>query len=155
MISTTSTTHAPTPQPWNVDLRKRVLRSRADTLVERAALLSKEERLLVEGVFRDGRTVTQLARVWRRPEGPRIEAKSLQRRLRRILRRMHTPEFAFVAKHRGAWPPPMDRVATACILHGLTLREASLELGLSVHTVRRNFHAVLALCAAHVPGDSR
>lgn len=146
---------APTPEPWAVDLRKRVDRRQAETLVERAALLPGEDRLLVEGVFRDGRSVTQLAQVWRRGDAATIDVRTLRRRLQRVLRRMHTPEFRHVAAHHEAWPAPMSRVATACILHGLTLRQAAEHLGLSVHTVRRNFDAVLALCGERAGGASR
>lgn len=72
--------------------------------------------------------------------------RSLRRRLRRLVSRVTSRRFVGVMRQRDGWSPTRRRVATACVLEGLTMREASARLGVSYHVVRRHMDAVAALC---------
>lgn len=124
------------------DLRRRKRREQVERLLERAAWLPAGERELVETVYRDGRSVAELARA------AGTDPRRLSRRLRQAVRRMLSDEFAYVARHRERWPASRRRVATATCLHGLSMREASETLGMSLHTVRRHHQAVRTLVEA-------
>lgn len=138
-------TAAPAP---DLDLRRGFHRDLAQALVERAAHLPEPDRYLVEGVFRDGRSIAHLSAMWApRPE-PGRNPQSLRRRLHRLIARLSSHRFLVVAEHSDRWTPTRRRVATACVLHGMSLREASEALGVSLHTVRRHFEAVAAVADA-------
>jgi hypothetical protein len=129
-----------------LDLRRGVRREEAEVLVRRAAALPEPDRRLVEAVFRDQLTVSQLASIWRERKGRQADARFLRRRLRRLVERMRSSDFETVLACRARWSPTRRRVATACVLHGLSIRQAAEELGLSLHAVRRHLHAVTAVC---------
>jgi DNA-directed RNA polymerase specialized sigma24 family protein len=131
------------------DLRRRVARDQRDRLVELAAGLPEPDRVLVELVIREGRPISQIARL----QG--VEPLRLRRRLKRLLRRLASDEYLFVSRHvlvtalRGEpvshWPATRRRVAQACFMHGLSLRQAATALHLSLHAVRGHRDAVRAL----------
>jgi len=126
----------------SLDLRRGVRRDFAERLVERAKHLAEPDRYLIEGVFRDGRSIAELSAMWgEHPERGR-SPKALRRRLHRLVERLNSPRYLFVAEYRDRWAPTRRRVATACVLHGMSLREAAEALGTSLHTVRRHFDAV-------------
>jgi hypothetical protein len=72
-------------------------------------------------------------------------ARSMRARIRRLVRRMLRPEFGYVAHQIHTWTPTRQRVARACILHGMPIRAASITLNLSLHTIRRHLDAVQAM----------
>lgn len=121
------------------DLRRRRRRDLVERLVDRAQWLPAEDRTLVESVYQDGRTVSDLASLLG------ANPRTLRRRLRRLTRRLLSPQFVFVVAHRDRWPSTRRRVAEACVLHGRSLRETARELRLSLHCVRRHHDAVTAL----------
>lgn len=138
----------------SLDLRRGIRRDVARTLVERAALLPEPDRYLVEGVFRDGRPISDLAAMWREIPGHERVPRSLRRRLHRLVERLLSPRFEVVARIHHTWTPTRKRIATACVLHGLSTRQAAERLGVSLHTVRRQLDAVHAICDA-VSGSAR
>lgn len=110
-----------------------------EQLVERAVHLPPDDRALIQAVYGDGKNVAEIARLAR--EDPR----SLRRRVRRIVKRLAAPEYAFVVLQASRWSRTRRRVAEVCILHGRSMRTAATELNLSLHTVRRHHDAVRAL----------
>lgn len=125
--------------PAKIDLRHRAFRERAEDQVALAEWLHPTERALIESVFDRGMTVSQLALM--SGDDPRL----LQRRLRRLLRRMNSREFREVIRRADTWPVTRRRVAQACILQGLTLRGAAEQLRLSIHTVREQLAIIRAV----------
>mgnify|MGYP003869508055 CR=1 FL=1 len=122
----------------HADLRRRRRRDHADQLVQRAAWLAPKDRALVEAVFRDGKTATDLARLT--GESPR----ALRRRVRALAARLASPRYLFVVHHRDLWTTGRRRVGTACFIEGRSLRAAARDLGMSLHTVRRHTAAIEA-----------
>lgn len=138
------------------DLRRRSRRAYAETLVQRAAWLPATDRELVEAVFDEGLSVAAYVRRMRErgadihPGRSALTARAARRRLRGLIARVLSPRFVFVVERRTAWAASRRRVAMACVVRGLSLREAAAALGMSLHAVRRHMDAVDALCLAHL-----
>ena len=124
------------------DLRRKRRRELVERLVERAELVGPPDRALVLAYYRDGQSAADIARLAGEP------VRSLRRRLRRVVQRMLSPRFEFVAAHRHTWTPTRRRVAGACVLEGRTLRDTAERLGLSLHCVRRHHDAIQAMFEA-------
>lgn len=118
--------------PRVTDLRRRDARLHAEQIAGRARFLPRAERALILAVYEQGRTISDLAALCGR------SPRSLRRELRRILRRITSPEYAFVVVHRDNWSATMRRVAQSCIIDGVPVRRASQSLSLSLHTVRKH-----------------
>lgn len=137
------------------DLRRRVRREAVETILHRAVWIDPSDRVLVEAVYRDHRTVADLARLLG------TDDRSLRRRVRRIVQRLLSPQFVFVASSMarsatsrrpsspaspppGPWSDTRRRVAEHCVLNGRSLRDAARALNLSLHVVRRHRDALHA-----------
>lgn len=126
---------------------------------ELAQHLPPSERELVYSVFQHGRPLRELAKLLR------LSDESLRRRLRRLIARISTPEFAFVALRRGEWPASLRDVATAIVIEGKSLRATQRDLRISMHAVRtlrqralamaRGAQETTALLAREAPGVDR
>lgn len=129
------------------DLRRRRRGEWVDRLLDRAGWLPTRERVLVEAVFRDGRSATEVARL----SGD--EPRTVRRRVKRAVERAMSDRLAFVVAHRASWSPMRRRVADALVVEGRSMRDASRQLGLSYHTVRRHADAIEALFLARPKRD--
>ncbi|MBL8747310.1 MAG: hypothetical protein JNK58_13270 [Phycisphaerae bacterium] len=160
-----SSRRRPSGRPDPSDLRRRSTSGReaAQRCVELARHLRPHERATVLAVYRDGMTVKELAALQSIDGDPR----SLRRSLRRMSARVLTPKFAFVAsflepgdqaerRRLGlpCWPPRRRAVAEQCVVHGLSMREASAALGLSLHAVRHEMGTINAIFEARSAGGS-
>lgn len=114
------------------DLRRRDARIHIEQIIGRAAYLPREERALIMAVYQQGQSYAQLADLCGQ------SARCLRREVKRILQRMASREFAFVAVNMDSWPSTMRRVAQTCVLEGAPVRSASASLQLSLHTVRKH-----------------
>lgn len=124
------------------DLRRRRRAADAEWLVSRAQWLAEADRALVEAVYRDGKTTVELARLLE------TDACTVRRRMKKLVRRLASSKAVWVARHMERWSPMRRRVATACVLHGLSLRESASEVGQSLYAVRQHMHAIDALYEA-------
>lgn len=134
-----------------VDFRRGLRRETAAELVRLAAHLPAPDRLLIEALFRDGRTFPELAEMLAPREACGAEAmrrvrRQIRRRAHRLIERLQSEPYRRVAAQIDSWPAGQRAVAVACVLHGLTQREAADRLGLSLHTVRRHHQTVLGIC---------
>lgn len=118
-------------------------RSRTSDLVRAVAKhadhLPPKERALIQQVFVDGTPINRLAQT--RGEEPR----RLARRVKSITKRLLDPRFKYVTENKAAWRPTRQRVASACIVEGLSMREASEKLKLSPYTIRKHREAIDAM----------
>jgi len=121
------------------DLRRSRRREVVERIVEGAEFVAPGDRALVLAYYRDEQSVSDIARLAGEP------VRALRRRLRRTVKRVLSPRFAFVAARQESWTASRRRVVRACVLEGRTLREASERLGLSLHTVRRHHSAMQAM----------
>lgn len=134
------------------DLRRAVRREQIQLLLDRAELaeLPANERALLHAAFVDGHSAIEIAALARSASGAPVggevvTARSVRRRIRRLVERVMSPRFLYVVRHQGAWPQNRRRVAEACVLRGLSLRDAAAELGLSLHVVRRQHEVIETL----------
>ncbi|MCG3124275.1 MAG: hypothetical protein GIKADHBN_02732 [Phycisphaerales bacterium] len=164
----------PKPADNPADLRRRKVRAFSELLVQRAVWLPPSDRVLVEAVYRDDQPVAELARLLE------VDARSLRRRLRRLVHRLLSQQFVRVAselsrpaarrsigpaestpavnqpatetRHASSWSDHRRKVAEECILNGRSIREASRALHLSVHMVRRHREALQIVLATDAVG---
>jgi hypothetical protein len=118
---------------------RRGVRDHADEVVRRAEFLLPADRALLLAVYADGRSVREVATLMR--EDPR----RLRRRVRNLARRVLSNDFIFVLRHRDGWPSVRRRVATACVVHGRTLKQGAADSGTSFYNARKQLDAVRAL----------
>lgn len=121
----------PLPSLRLPDLRRRNARLHNEQIAQRARYLPREQRALVAAIYEQGHSYKQLAALSGQP------VRCLRREVQRILQRLASPEFAYVAIHMDGWPLTMRRVAQSCVLAGEPVRSASESLRLSLHTVRK------------------
>lgn len=122
-----------------LDLRRRARLDRNEMILARVGWLTEQDRAVLEGVFRTGQTVRELARLLG------VSERKLGRRVHRLVERVLSDRFAFVMRHHGRWSPARRRVAVACVLEGRSVRAARGDLGLSMHTIRGHLAAVDAM----------
>ncbi len=134
--------HAAVPGASPVTIKRARARAFAERAAQRAAHLPEAERLLVLAICQQGQSATHLAALMGKPP------RTIRRRIRNLLRRVMTPEFALVVSTRQDWAPTMRDVGTACILNGRSLSGAARDLALSYHIVRRHRDAIVAMARA-------
>lgn len=101
-----------------------------EQIVRLAQALPDEDRLLLERRFGDGIAISELARRSRR------SADVIRRRIDRLTRRLHSPEFRFTVMHQDRLPRPMRRTATLLFVQGRSLRETAKLTNKTLHRVR-------------------
>jgi DNA-directed RNA polymerase specialized sigma24 family protein len=136
------TTDVKTNPGESIDLRRRLRRELADLIVQRSQALPPADSTLLQSIYGDGRSISSLA--------PMLgcDVRKLRRRVHRLVSRISSPEFIFVMSHRHRWTASRRRVAEACFVRGLSIKQAAAELSLTYHTVRRHFEALRALVQA-------
>lgn len=91
-------------------------------------------------IFEQGRPISRIA------DEMNDDPRKLGRQVRRITQRVLDPRFRFVADHQSKWRPTRRKVACACVIEGLSIREAAEKLSLSAYTVRKHKEVIDALC---------
>lgn len=137
--------HARRADLETADLRRRRSRELSELLVAAAEWTAPEDRAVIHAIYRDGMTARALA------ELRQVPARVVRRQVRRLASRLLSPRYLFVVRNRDHWPSLRRRVATVCVVHGRTMRQAAEFLGVSLHTVRREMSIVDALFNATQP----
>lgn len=136
------------------DLRKRRQGRLIDQILQRAIHLPDDDRRLVEAVYRDGATMTDVARTamlgranpaGEAPASPTRTARMLRRRLRRIVARLTDPQALAYFREGQQWPHSRRVVAQAVLVQGLPQRTAARKLGMSLHTIRKQLDQIRVL----------
>jgi len=113
------------------DQARRQQRRRAvEQILDQTHWLGEGEQALVEAVLRDGRSIASVGRA------AGVDPRKLQRKYKKIIQRMRTPMFRYVAKNHDLLPRETQAVAKRFFLQGLTQRESAKACGLSLHRVR-------------------
>jgi DNA-directed RNA polymerase specialized sigma24 family protein len=106
-------------------------RDQVDLLVALATHLPPDERSLIDAVYERGLRPVDVARV------TQARPQAIRNRLQRIVRRLGSPMFRFVAARREGWPRQVQAVADLVVLQGVSQREAARRLDVSIHRVRQ------------------
>ncbi len=128
--------------PESSDRRRLRNADLAEQVSLRAEPLPPGDRALLDAAFRDGKTAVEIALLT--GEDHRI----VRRRIRRLAVRVMSPRYVFVLRERARWPATRRRVGEVCVLRGRSMRAACLELGMSMHMVRRQRELIDALFQA-------
>ena len=111
-------------------------RARAQAIVRNAEHLLPEERALARAYFVEGMSASEVARL------AGTTPKTVLRRIDRMVARVTSLRFVFAVNHRKSLGRMRGRVATACLVQGLSMRETSRRFGVSIYVVRSHLHAV-------------
>ncbi|MEM0915533.1 MAG: hypothetical protein AAGK09_13095 [Planctomycetota bacterium] len=106
-------------------------RRESDRLVDLATALAPPDRTLIEAIYRDGRTVRDLARLMGLPR------RTLQARVEALMRRLNDSLYQFVATKGELLPRDCRSVARRVVCEGQSQREAARATRLSLHAVRK------------------
>ncbi len=117
-------------------------RALVDSILHRSEWLGPGDRQLLRSIYADGHPLAQLAPMLRTGE------RSLRRRVEKLLERLNSRRFAFVAVRHERWPQTRRRVAASMVLQGLSMRETADRMGMSLYGVRRHYEAINALFEA-------
>jgi len=122
------------------DLRRKRSRRLVEMIQEGSQHLPEPEKNLLVAIFEHGDPISKVARE------AAADPRKLGRQVRRITQRVLDPRFRFVADHQSKWRPTRRKVACACVIEGLSIREAAEKLSLSAYTVRKHKEVIDALC---------
>lgn len=114
-------------------------RELSETLLNRAQFLEPADRALLEQVLEKGVRPRDIARV------AGTSTRTIQRRVRNLMRRLADPDVLYVLRQHRGWSAPLRQVALALWVRRRTLRQTAAELGLSLHRVRQHAAAVRGL----------
>lgn len=152
-------------RPDPADLRRRSVSGRdaAQRCIDRARHLQPSDRAALLAVYRDGMTVKDLAALHAESD---LGTRALRRRLKRTSARILTPKFDFVTsflepcdqderRRLGlpCWSTKRRAVAERCVVQGLSMREASIALGVSLHSVRHEMSTINAIFESRGAGS--
>ena len=115
----------------------------AEKVVMRAEFLDSADRALLQAVFDRGMTAAEIARAT--GEKP----QSMRRRVQRLVERLGSNPYQFVMRQKKDWPPCQQKVGESVFLRGLSHRETSQLLGISLHSVRREVERIRSLYDNH------
>lgn len=118
---------------------RRVHRDWAERLVDRSAHLPSRDRVLIEQVYGNGVSMTDVARLTGEP------ARRVQRRVSALVRRVESPLYKFMIVHGESLDQPIRRTAQCVVFEGMSLRAAARVCGVSLHRVRQRIQFVRAL----------
>lgn len=111
----------------------------AAEIVRLSHFLEASERGIVKAIYEDGQSLKHLAAMLG------VERRSMSRRIRSLVRRIRSPEFAFVALHAKFCDVETRRIAVACVLHGRSARSAASEIGMTYSAARARRRAVMQM----------
>lgn len=131
-----------------VDRKRRHARENVERILARSQWLPESDRQLIVAVYSDGKRFTDLAALTE--SSPRV----MRDRVAKLVVRVSSELFGFVALHCAGWPPAVRRAAETCVFQGLSIREASIALGTSYHNVRRLIDMVRTMHRTGMSMDS-
>ncbi|GEM_PF-1301879 len=119
-----------------LDMRRGITANIAAKVRSAAPYLDDRDREIVLAVLDRGQSAAAVGRLTNR------QAREVRRHVKRVYRRISAPEFQFVLEQIDRLGGTRRKVASACFLHGLSLRQAAAKLGVTVHMVRRHVMAI-------------
>jgi DNA-directed RNA polymerase specialized sigma24 family protein len=111
-------------------------RAGIERMLNRAAYLQPADRALLRQALDQGVPARELAILLG------CDVRTVQNRVRRLVRRLNHPETVAVLKHLDDWPHDTAAVAIAVWLQGLSQRDTSSATGLTYHQVRQQVQLI-------------
>ena len=116
----------------------------AKKVVMRAEFLAPADKALLEAVFERGINAGEFAGAIDK-NGP----ETMRRRVQRLVERLGSSPYQFVMRQLKDWPPMQRKVGESVFLRGLSQREASQQLGMPIHGVRREVERIQSIYDNH------
>jgi DNA-binding CsgD family transcriptional regulator len=120
-----------------IDLRKTRSHALTEHVLTRAHLLPKRERHLINAMYNEGKSATEIAHLGN------LDPRQVRRLIKNAITRMNDPLFIFVATHANNWSPTRRKIARSLFQSGRSIRATAEHLALKVHQVRHHRAAVL------------
>lgn len=114
--------------------------------MHRACFLDPPDRALLEQVFDKGVTPGDLAKA------AGLHERSIQRRVRSLLRRLADPGVEYILRTHTEWPGELGDVALVLYVRGRSMRETADELNISLHKVRHYASVIDAIVDQGING---
>ncbi len=131
--------------PPKIDLRRRSALAEASWILPRAELLPAPDRALLRAVFADAIPIARLARLHHQ------DAPALRRRVRALLTRLASPDYACCWRYASRWPKPRRDVARLCVIEARPQREAARELDMTPYAIREHLRTIRCLALQQHP----
>jgi DNA-directed RNA polymerase specialized sigma24 family protein len=112
----------------------------------RAAWLDPPDRALIDQVYSQHVSTRVIATALG------VSTRSVQRRVRRLARRLTDPTVVRLIRRQADWPRPIAQVAIDFYVRGRSLRRIAARRGLTLHQTRRRLEQARALLHA-TPAD--
>ena len=122
----------------SIDLRRDSTQAH-DEVTLWADFLADPDRAILHSIFLHNVQIRTLA------ASGRTAADTLRKRIRRLLQRISSIEFQFIARNLAVLPPPTRAIAQLCILQGRSISEAAAELRLAPNYVRQHRRMALPI----------
>lgn len=123
---------AATTSPTRAALR----RGEIERLLMRAEVLDAGDAALLRAVLDRGLRFSELARA------AGVDPRAIRRRYHRLVARLLSSRTTFILRERETWPLARRRAAETVHLQGRPQRAAAKQLGLSLHYLRAELHAI-------------
>lgn len=114
-------------------------RERVETVLNRADYLEPCDRALLNQVLGKDVKPSEVAVVIG------VTTRSIQRRVQRLMERLTDDEVVFVLRNSPNWSESLAAAATMVWVHDKSMRETSVAMGASLHSVRNYVAAVRVL----------
>jgi DNA-directed RNA polymerase specialized sigma24 family protein len=124
--------------PEHAHDHRQLKRGHIEYLLALTEFLPPKDRVLAEHVLSQGNRLTTIATLYQRPP------RQLQRRAATIIKRISTNMFQFVALQMNTLPAETRATAKYIVLHGLSQRQTSQTIGITIHRVRLHMNTVHA-----------
>jgi len=133
---------APLARAAVADTRRSTRRVQGDRLLMRADWLDRSDRALLVQVLGNGVRPADVADLLG------LSTRTVQRRIRRLVKRLNSPTTAAVLAHEGHWDRKTFAVAVAVWIRGWTLRRTAEHMNISLHRVRQHLQIARGLIKA-------
>lgn len=136
------------------DAGRRIDRRRHhEFILDMASHLTRGDRMMIELIYRDGRSAAEVACLSRR------HVRTVQSRSKAVVKRIYSRDFQYLVAHESLLPRDLQASARRLILEGRGLRGTARLTGHSLHVVRRHQIQIKALLRVHAdawspPSDS-
>ena len=115
-----------------LDLRRNIRANIKSQIVAWADFLADPDRLILHAIFLHAQKILSIAAL------TRTSGDAVRKRMRKLVARIVSPEFQFIAKNLLLLPPPTQAIARMCILQGRPISEVAAELRLTPNYVRQH-----------------
>ena len=132
----------------SIDLRRTEVSQAQDEVTLWSDFLADCDRAVLHSVFLHNMQVRAVA------AASRTSPDTLRKRIRRLLQRITSSEFQFIARHIAVLPPPTKAIAQLCILQGFSISEASEKLRLAPNYVRQHRRMAVPMLTSLVASNT-